>query len=130
MWCVAHCTAYKRYVLLIAAHIFLYQCRRRKRRLPTLGAKLQPRAPYTRVRLCLACSQARPGASHLAPSISTDLLMCCKQSSQHNALYTAPPCGTISAAVWDLSSAELPPGLAPRSADILVLVFVLSALHP
>jgi tRNAThr (cytosine32-N3)-methyltransferase len=49
---------------------------------------------------------------------------------QHNALYTSPPCGTITAAVWDLSSAEPPPGLAPRSADILVLVFVLSALHP
>jgi tRNAThr (cytosine32-N3)-methyltransferase len=49
---------------------------------------------------------------------------------QQNALYTSPPCGAITAAVWDLSSASLPPGLAPRSADILVLVFVLSALHP
>jgi len=66
----------------------------------------------------------------LHQSISTDLLICCKQPSQHNALYISPPCGTISAAVWDLSSAELPPGLAPHSADILVLVFVLSALHP
>jgi len=53
-----------------------------------------------------------------------------QSSSQHNALYTSPPCGTITAAVWDLSSAEPPPGLAPRSADILVLIFVLSALHP
>ena len=34
------------------------------------------------------------------------------------------------AAVWDLSSASPPPSLGPRSADILVLVFVLSALHP
>ncbi|KAI0272595.1 methyltransferase [Gloeopeniophorella convolvens] len=49
---------------------------------------------------------------------------------QHNPLYAAPPCGTIAASVWDLSSASLPPGLAPGSADILVLVFVLSALHP
>jgi len=49
---------------------------------------------------------------------------------QHNTLYTSPPCGTITASVWDLSSAAPPPGLAPRSADILVLVFVLSALHP
>jgi tRNAThr (cytosine32-N3)-methyltransferase len=49
---------------------------------------------------------------------------------QQNALYTSPPCGTITADVWDLSSASPPPGLAPRSADILVLVFVLSALHP
>ncbi|KAH8983153.1 S-adenosyl-L-methionine-dependent methyltransferase [Lactarius hatsudake] len=49
---------------------------------------------------------------------------------QHNTLYTSPPCGTITASVWDLSSASPPPDLAPRSADILVLVFVLSALHP
>lgn len=49
---------------------------------------------------------------------------------QQNALYTSPPCGAITAAVWDLSSASPPPGLAPCSADILVLVFVLSALHP
>ena len=51
-------------------------------------------------------------------------------SSQHNALYESPPCGTITASVWDLTSTDPPPGLAPRSADILVLVFVLSALHP
>ncbi|KAH9015828.1 hypothetical protein EDB85DRAFT_2156372 [Lactarius pseudohatsudake] len=37
---------------------------------------------------------------------------------------------TITASVWDLSSASLPPNLTPHSADILVLVFVLSALHP
>ncbi|KAI9507039.1 methyltransferase [Russula earlei] len=49
---------------------------------------------------------------------------------QHNVLYTSPPCGDITAAVWDLSSIIPPPGLAPRSADIVVLVFVLSALHP
>jgi len=49
---------------------------------------------------------------------------------QQNVLYTSPPCGAITAAVWDLSSTSPPPGLAPRSADILVLVFVLSALHP
>ncbi|KAI9440673.1 methyltransferase [Lactarius indigo] len=49
---------------------------------------------------------------------------------QHNTLYTSLPCGTITASVWDLSSASPPPDLAPRSADILVLVFVLSALHP
>ena len=52
------------------------------------------------------------------------------RSPKHNALYISPPCGTITASVWDLSSAAPPPGLAPRSADILVLVFVLSALHP
>ncbi|KAI0305791.1 S-adenosyl-L-methionine-dependent methyltransferase [Multifurca ochricompacta] len=49
---------------------------------------------------------------------------------QNNPLYTSPPCGTIAASVWDLSSACPPPSLAPRSADILLLVFVFSALHP
>ncbi|ETW78806.1 hypothetical protein HETIRDRAFT_478113 [Heterobasidion irregulare TC 32-1] len=63
---------------------------------------------------------------------------------QNNPLYAAPPCGSIHAAVWDLASSPaadgdgdggdsdsaLPPGLAPASADLLVLVFVLSALHP
>ncbi|KAJ3921655.1 methyltransferase [Lentinula edodes] len=50
---------------------------------------------------------------------------------QHNPLYASPPCGSIHSAVWDLSSDDsLPPGLAPASVDIVILVFVLSALHP
>lgn len=39
--------------------------------------------------------------------------------------------GTIHASVWDLSSDEtLPEGVEPESVDIVILVFVLSALHP
>jgi len=34
------------------------------------------------------------------------------------------------ASVWDLTSPTLPPSLLPNSADILLLVFVLSALNP
>ncbi|KAJ3859478.1 S-adenosyl-L-methionine-dependent methyltransferase [Lentinula novae-zelandiae] len=50
---------------------------------------------------------------------------------QHNPLYAFPPCGSIHSAVWDLSSDDsLPPGLASASVDIVILVFVLSALHP
>ncbi|KAL0953935.1 hypothetical protein HGRIS_005099 [Hohenbuehelia grisea] len=50
---------------------------------------------------------------------------------QNNPLYTQPPCGTVRASVWDLSSREgLPSGVAPGSVDIVTLVFVLSALHP
>ncbi|KAJ3765984.1 methyltransferase, partial [Lentinula raphanica] len=51
---------------------------------------------------------------------------------QHNPLYTSPPCGSIHSAVWDLTSTNdtLPPGLSPGSVDIVILVFVLSALHP
>jgi len=32
--------------------------------------------------------------------------------------------------VWDLTSPTLPPSVAPNSVDIVVLIFVLSALHP
>ncbi|KAH9951088.1 methyltransferase [Amylocystis lapponica] len=49
---------------------------------------------------------------------------------QTNPLYLAPPIGTIRAAVWDLSTPSLPPEVAPGSVDIVILVFVLSALHP
>lgn len=50
-------------------------------------------------------------------------------------LYAAPPVGACEAHVWDLSAGSageacLPPGVAPGSVDIVVLVFVLSALHP
>ncbi|KAJ7308584.1 methyltransferase [Mycena albidolilacea] len=49
---------------------------------------------------------------------------------QENPLYKSPPCGTISASVWDLTSPSLPEGVEPGSADILIMVFVFSALHP
>ncbi len=76
---------------------------------------------------------------HMQSSLSRCVLTCTCATllsshqlvvGQQNVLYTSPPCGAITAAVWDLSSTSPPPGLAPRSADILVLVFVLSALHP
>ncbi|KAG6812341.1 hypothetical protein H0H92_003330 [Tricholoma furcatifolium] len=50
---------------------------------------------------------------------------------QNNALYISPPAGSIHAAVWDLTSPDgLPVGLEPGSVDIVILVFVFSALHP
>ncbi|KAI0690481.1 methyltransferase [Cytidiella melzeri] len=49
---------------------------------------------------------------------------------QTNSLYISPPIGSIKAAVWDLSSAELPPEMEPASVDIVTMIFVLSALHP
>jgi tRNAThr (cytosine32-N3)-methyltransferase len=49
---------------------------------------------------------------------------------QENELYKAPPCGTIEADVWDLTSDSLPEGVEPESADIVIMVFVFSALHP
>ncbi|KAJ6580985.1 methyltransferase [Mycena capillaripes] len=49
---------------------------------------------------------------------------------QENELYKAPPIGTIEAGVWDLTSDSLPDGVTPESADIVIMVFVFSALHP
>ncbi|KAF9224185.1 methyltransferase [Gyrodon lividus] len=50
---------------------------------------------------------------------------------QNNPLYSAPAIGSIQAAVWDLSSENtLPPGIEPGTVDIVLCVFVLSALHP
>ncbi|EUC59063.1 actin filament-binding protein [Rhizoctonia solani AG-3 Rhs1AP] len=45
-------------------------------------------------------------------------------------LYTAKHIGTISAHVWDLAGPTLPPGVDSGTVDIVVMVFVLSALHP
>ncbi|KAG7445115.1 methyltransferase [Guyanagaster necrorhizus] len=48
---------------------------------------------------------------------------------QSNPLYESPPMGSITAAPWDLSSDKLPK-VEPGSVDIVIMVFVLSALHP
>ncbi|KAG8927134.1 hypothetical protein FRC02_008434 [Tulasnella sp. 418] len=45
-------------------------------------------------------------------------------------LYANPKVGKLHASVWDLSSQTIPEGLSPSSVDIIVMVFVLSALHP
>jgi tRNAThr (cytosine32-N3)-methyltransferase len=50
---------------------------------------------------------------------------------QRNPLYGSPTsCGKISAAVWDLTGTELPPNIEEGSVDLVLCVFVLSALHP
>lgn len=50
---------------------------------------------------------------------------------QNNPLYGNPPVGSIQSAVWDLTSENTPPpGLEPATVDIVLCVFVLSALHP
>ncbi|WFC95457.1 tRNA(Thr) (cytosine(32)-N(3))-methyltransferase [Malassezia brasiliensis] len=78
----------------------------------------------------------------LAANQNPDLrLVACDYAAQAveviraNPLYANPPCGRCDAHVWDLSAgsatdAQLPPGVEPGSVDIVVLVFVLSALHP
>ena len=52
-------------------------------------------------------------------------------SWQNNPLYTSPAAGSIHASVWDVTSAEgLPQDVLPGTVDIVILVFVMSALHP
>jgi tRNAThr (cytosine32-N3)-methyltransferase len=38
--------------------------------------------------------------------------------------------GKLNAAVWDLSSTEIPADIEPGTVDIAVMVFVMSALKP
>ncbi|KIJ55472.1 hypothetical protein M422DRAFT_24047 [Sphaerobolus stellatus SS14] len=72
-------------------------------------------------------------ASNKNPELSifaTDYSPRAIQLVKSHTLYSFPPAGRINAAVWDLSSPFLPEGVAPNSVDIVVMIFVLSALHP
>lgn len=43
----------------------------------------------------------------------------------------SPVAGSIHASVWDVTSTEgLPQDIIPGTVDIVILVFVMSALHP
>ncbi|KAF8956960.1 S-adenosyl-L-methionine-dependent methyltransferase [Flammula alnicola] len=50
---------------------------------------------------------------------------------QSDPLYLSPPVGTIHASVWDVTSPDsLPSDITPGTVDIVIMVFVMSALHP
>jgi len=50
---------------------------------------------------------------------------------QSDPLYISPEVGSVHASVWDVTSPEgLPQDVHPGTVDIVILVFVLSALHP
>jgi tRNAThr (cytosine32-N3)-methyltransferase len=52
-------------------------------------------------------------------------------SLQNDPLYTSPEVGSIYASTWDVTSSEgLPQDLSPGTVDVVILVFVMSALHP
>ena len=54
-----------------------------------------------------------------------------RPSLQQNPQYTSASTGRISASVWDLSSStELPEGISAGTVDVVILIFVLSALSP
>ncbi|KAJ7790890.1 methyltransferase [Mycena olivaceomarginata] len=102
---------------------------------PLLSSNQNPHLSLRAFDYSPARSPAFPGAlplphfSYLGPALGTNNTAN-PPATQENPLYKSPPCGTISAAVWDLTSPALPDGVAPGSADILIMVFVFSALHP
>ncbi|KDR80802.1 hypothetical protein GALMADRAFT_241246 [Galerina marginata CBS 339.88] len=49
---------------------------------------------------------------------------------QNDPHYASPLVGKIHASVWDVTSQNLPPDIAPGTVDIVIMVFVMSALHP
>jgi hypothetical protein len=50
--------------------------------------------------------------------------------SKAHPLYTSDHTGSVLAHVWDLAGPNLPPGVNSGTVDVVVMVFVLSALHP
>lgn len=45
-------------------------------------------------------------------------------------LFAEQQCGRMEASVWDIASDELPDGLEESSVDVVLLIFILSALNP
>ncbi|KAI1790240.1 methyltransferase [Ganoderma leucocontextum] len=94
---------------------------------PELRAAAQPDAgPLTIAEIGCGAGNANPHLNLRAYDYSNHAV----KLIQSNPLYTTPPVGTIQAAVWDLTSTTLPPHVDPESVDVILLIFVLSALHP
>ncbi|KAG5643360.1 hypothetical protein DXG03_001042 [Asterophora parasitica] len=67
----------------------------------------------------------------LAPVPDDDKPKYNEKPARHWFVLHPPPTGSIHAAVWDLTSPEgLPDDIVPGTVDIVILVFVFSALHP
>ncbi|KZV88186.1 methyltransferase [Exidia glandulosa HHB12029] len=103
---------------------------------PELVAVSQEDAPPARV-LEVGCGAGNTVLPVLAGNLNPHLaLYACDFSPravslvQSHELYTSPPAGTIFASVWDLTSDALPEDIEPGSIDIIVLIFVMSALQP
>ncbi|KDN45957.1 S-adenosyl-L-methionine-dependent methyltransferase [Tilletiaria anomala UBC 951] len=75
-----------------------------------------------------------PGLSLYGFDYSTEAVRVVRESS----IYQQPKCGRCVADVWDLSAQDaqddsrpsLPPGVLPGTVDVVVMIFVLSALNP
>ncbi|PVG01906.1 S-adenosyl-L-methionine-dependent methyltransferase [Serendipita vermifera] len=94
-------------------------------------------APPTRI-VEVGCGTGSTTFPLLSINENPDLeIFACDYSSkaiqvvQSNPIYSSPPKGRVHASVWDLSTSEgLPEGVEEGSVDIVVMIFVLSALHP
>ncbi|KAF8579938.1 methyltransferase [Ramaria rubella] len=103
---------------------------------PELVAATQPGAGCSTV-LEIGCGAGNAVFPLLSSNQNPDLsIIACDYSPRavelvkSHALYASPPAGHIEASLWDLSSTSLPEGVPPGSVDIVVMIFVLSALHP
>ncbi|KAF8141437.1 S-adenosyl-L-methionine-dependent methyltransferase [Boletus edulis] len=79
----------------------------------------------------LLSANKNPRLTIRAYDYSSHAIKLVQASILNNPLYANPPIGSIQAAVWDLTSeSTLPPDVEPETVDIVLCVFVLSALHP
>lgn len=108
----------------------------------TLTFDIHSQAPPTRI-LEVGCGAGNTVFPLLQINKNSKLqLYACDYSSEAvnvvkaNSLYDNPTCGSCHASVWDLTSCTaegnpMPPdGVEPHSLDIVVAIFVISALHP
>ncbi|TDL23711.1 methyltransferase [Rickenella mellea] len=104
---------------------------------PELVDAAQPEAGHVRIAE-IGCGAGNSVFPLLSANLNPELELHAFDYSNHavklvqnNPLYISPPVGKIHASVWDLSTSEsLPQGIQPGTVDIVVLIFVLSALHP
>jgi len=104
---------------------------------PELVAATQPDAgPFTITEI--GCGAGNSIFPLLAANRNPDLHLHAYDYSSHavklvqnNPQYISPVAGSIHASVWDVTSTEgLPQDIDPGTVDIVILVFVMSALHP
>jgi hypothetical protein len=89
--------------------------------------KPESRSASARLRLFITRSQVSTSMFHRFKICRGDTYI----PGQNNPLYTSPVAGSIHASVWDVTSTEgLPQDVLPGTVDIVILVFVMSALHP
>jgi hypothetical protein len=78
----------------------------------------------------LLSKNANPNLQIKAYDYSAQAIKFVQANPMYESAPSNPVVGSISASTWDIASPHLPPDLPEGSADIIILVFVLSALRP